>query len=119
VGDWSQEDHGVKIENHSTDPDGALSKDAAAVEEPIYKIRVKGHLGDHWADWFEGLTISQEKDGSTVLTGPMADQAALHGLLVKIRNLCLPLLAVNRVALPLGERSQAAEEEQSYESGRE
>lgn len=106
----------MKTEHSSKDPGVAQGKDAAAWEQPIYQIRVKGHLGAHCADWFEGLAISQENDGSTVLTGPVADQAALHGLLVKIGNLCLPLLSVNRVALPLGDSSQVTEEEQRYES---
>jgi hypothetical protein len=105
----------VKTEHSSTDPGVVRGKDALEQEQPIYQIRVKGHLGDHWADWFEGLTISQEKDGSTLLTGPMADQAALHGLLARIRDLCLPLLAVNRVAQPPGDSSQVAEEEQRFE----
>ena len=108
----------MKAEHSSTDPGVARGKDATEPEQPIYQIRVKGHLGDHWADWFEGLTISQEKDGSTLLTGPMADQAALHGLLVKVGNLCLPLLAVNRIALPSGDSSQSAEVEQQHESGK-
>jgi hypothetical protein len=102
----------VKAGRRSTDTDRAKKKDPTAVEPPIYQIRVKGHLGDHWAARFEGLTISQERDGSTLLTGPMADQAALHGLLIRIRDLCLPLLAVNRVALPSGFSSQVATEEE-------
>ena len=59
-----------------------------------YKIRVKGHLGSEWSDWFEGLTITLEEDGTTLLSGPVADQAALHGLLKKVRDLGLPLLSV-------------------------
>ena len=61
------------------------------------EIRVKGQLDDHWSDWFEGLTITHTKQGETVLTGPLADQAALHGLLAKVRDLGLPLLSVNSV----------------------
>ena len=101
----------MKTENHSKDPNVAQGKDLAKVEQPIYQIRVKGHLGDCWADWFEGLTISQEEGGITVLTGPIADQAALHGLLAKLRNLCLPLISVNRVAIPPGGGIQIAEKE--------
>ena len=50
---------------------------------PCYEIRLKGHLDDRWADWFEGMTITLEEDGDTLLTGPLVDQAALHGLLKK------------------------------------
>jgi hypothetical protein len=64
----------------------------------VYEIRVQGHLDRRWSDWFEGLTISYEGDGSTVLRGPLSDEAALHGVLIKVRDLALPLLAVNRMA---------------------
>ena len=63
----------------------------------LYEIRIKGHLDDRWADWFEGLTITLEDNGDTLLTGPVVDQAALHGLLRKVRDLGIPLLSVNRV----------------------
>ena len=63
----------------------------------VYQIRVKGHLGSQWSDWFEGLTITREEDGATLLTGPVVDDAALHGLLKKVRDLGMPLLSVNRV----------------------
>ena len=66
----------------------------------IYEIRVAGHLSPQWADWFEGLTITLEEDGNTLLTGPVADQAALHGLLKKVRDLGLSLLSVNQVPPP-------------------
>jgi hypothetical protein len=59
-----------------------------------YVITVKGHLDDHWSAWFEGLTIMNTPNGEALLAGPVVDQAALHGLLVKIRDLGLPLLAV-------------------------
>jgi hypothetical protein len=65
-------------------------------EPMIYQIRIKGHLGRQWTDWFEGLTITLQNNGETLLTGPM-DQAALHGLLKKVRDLGLALLAVNAV----------------------
>ena len=61
-----------------------------------YEIRLKGHLDVRWADWFDGLTLTQESDGTTVLRGSVVDQAALHGLLGKVRDLGLPLIAVNR-----------------------
>jgi hypothetical protein len=64
----------------------------------IYEIRIQGHLDQHWSAWFDGLKISYDTDGSTVLRGPLVDEAALHGVLIKIRDLTLPLLAVNRVA---------------------
>lgn len=63
----------------------------------IYQIRIKGHLGHQWADWFEGMTVALEDNGETLLTGPVVDQSALHGLLKKVRNLGSPLLSVNRV----------------------
>ncbi len=63
----------------------------------VYQIRVEGHLGQQWMDWFESLTITPEEDGETLLTGPVVDQAALHGLLKKLRDLGLPLLSVNPV----------------------
>ena len=62
-----------------------------------YEIRIKGHLDNRWADWFEGLTITREDNGETLLTGPVVDQAALHGVLRKVRDLGMPLLSVNRV----------------------
>jgi hypothetical protein len=63
----------------------------------IYQIRIKGHLGSHWTDWYEDMTITLEEDGTTLLTGPVVDQAALHGLLRKVRDMGLPLLSVNRI----------------------
>ena len=63
----------------------------------VYQIRLKGHLGQQWTAWFEGLTITLEDNGETLLTGPVVDQAALHGLLRKVRDLGLPLLAVTHV----------------------
>lgn len=60
----------------------------------IYKIRIKGHLDPQWTDWFEGLTITLEDNGETLLTGPVVDQAALHGMLKRIRDLGMPLVSV-------------------------
>ena len=73
--------------NPKIDPDQAM----------VYQIRIKGHLGPQWTNWFEGLTITLEEDGDTLLTGPVVDQAALHGLLRKVRDLGMPLLSVNCV----------------------
>lgn len=72
-----------------TDPDQAR----------VYQIRLKGHLGGQWTDWFEGLSVRLEENGDTLLTGPVADQAALYGLLRKVRDLGMPLVSVNRVQL--------------------
>ncbi len=63
----------------------------------VYQIRIQGHLGREWTDWFGGLTITLEDNGDTLLTGPVVDQAALHGLLRNVRDLGVPLLSVNRV----------------------
>jgi hypothetical protein len=63
----------------------------------VYQIRLQGHLGPQWTDWFEGLTITLEENGETLLTGPVVDQAALFGLLRKVRDLGMPLLSVNCV----------------------
>ena len=63
----------------------------------IYHIRLKGHLGDQWTDWFGGLSITLENNGETLLTGPVVDQAALHGLLRQVRDVGMPLLSVSRV----------------------
>jgi len=64
----------------------------------IYEIRIKGHLSDRWADWFEGMTFTHESDGTTALCGPLADQAALHGLLNGIRDLGLVLISVQQIS---------------------
>jgi hypothetical protein len=62
-----------------------------------YEIRVKGHLDTRWAGWFDGLTLTHGSDGTTIIHGPVVDQAALHGLLQKIRDLGLPLISVNHI----------------------
>ena len=63
----------------------------------VYQIRIKGHLGPQWTNWFAGLTLTLEEDGNTLLTGTVVDQAALHGLLKKVRDLGMPLISVNSV----------------------
>lgn len=67
-----------------------------------YKIRIKGHMDTKWADWFDGLQITHEKDGTTTLYGPLPDQSALHSILRKIRDLNLQLISVKQVALDEG-----------------
>ena len=67
----------------------------------VYEIRVKGHLDGHWSDWFDGLTIANMENGEAVLSGEIVDQSALHGVLNKVRDLGLPLVAV-RGAGPVG-----------------
>ena len=74
----------------------------------IYQIRIKGHLGPRWSGWFEGLKITLEDDGETLLTGPVADQAALHGLLRKVRDLGMPLISAVRVEPPCPPRTEMA-----------
>ena len=70
---------------------------ANELEQPmVYQIRIKGHLGRNWTEWFGGLTITLEDNGETLLTGPVVDQAALYGLLRKVRDLGLPLISVTR-----------------------
>ena len=66
----------------------------------VYQIRIEGHLGPRWTDWFGDVTITLEDNGETLLTCPVVDQAALHGLLRKIRDLGMPLISANRVKPP-------------------
>ena len=76
-------------ERHTSTPD---SREAGR-----YEIRLMGHLDARWAAWFDGLTVRQERDGTTVIRGLVADQAALHGLLQRVRDLGLPLVSVKQV----------------------
>jgi len=63
----------------------------------VYQIRLKGHLGPQWKEWFGGVTITLEDNGNTLLSSPVVDQAALHGLLKKVRDVGIPLISVSRV----------------------
>src|ERR671922_2344844 len=71
-----------------------LNSKSEKAQPMVYQIRIKGHLGREWADWFEGLTLTALDNGETLLTGPVVDQAALYGLLRKVRDLGIPLLSV-------------------------
>ena len=71
----------------------------------IYQIRIQGHLGRQWTDWFGGLTITLEDNGETLLTGLVVDQAALHGVLRKVRDVGMPLISVNSITPGLAEGS--------------
>ena len=78
-----------------------FNSESEKAQPPVYQIRIKGHLGDEWADWFEGLTLTPLDNGETLLTGAVVDQAALHGVLRKVRDVGLPLLSV--VCVKLGQ----------------
>jgi hypothetical protein len=87
-----------------------MSETRSSPEDPdksgLYEVRIKGHLNDRWSAWFGGLSITLEEDGDTLLTGPVIDQAALHGLLKKVRDLGLPLISVNHVKSDQGDVAQ-------------
>ncbi len=83
-----------------------ISKNIDSHQPMNYQIRIKGHLGDQWAEWFEGMTITLEDNGNTIITGMVVDQAALHGLLKKVRDLGLPLISVS----PLDNRKEDSSE---------
>ncbi len=74
----------------------------------IYKFQVKGHIDNRWSGWFGGLTIERRKDGTTVLVGPVVDQAALYGVIIRLRDLGLALLSVNRVAESPGRKKRSS-----------
>ena len=74
-----------------------INSESEKAQPLVYQIRIKGHLGRQWTDWFGDLTITLEDNGETLLTGSVVDQAALHGLLKKVRDVAMPLLSVNRV----------------------
>ncbi len=74
-----------------------MSKERENSCPQVYQIKIKGHLEKHWAEWFEEMTFTHEKDGTTTLSGPLPDQAALHSILLKIRDLNLQLISVKQV----------------------
>jgi hypothetical protein len=76
---------------------GRTGIDGTRHEAGRYEIRIKGHLDTRWAAWFDGLSLSLESDGTTIIRGPVADQAALHGLLQRVRDIGLPLVSVTRI----------------------
>lgn len=91
----------------------AMSSERTPPPDPdqpmICHIRIKGHLGPHWSSWFEGLAITLEDNGETLLTGPLVDQAALHGLMRKVRDLGIPLLSVVCVKAGQAETSEVTD----------
>jgi hypothetical protein len=85
----------------SNDPTTEPSTGTSAADHPCipqYEIRVEGHLGTRWAAWFDGLDLTDEEDGITVIRGPVVDQAALHGLLQKLRDVGIPLVSLTPVS---------------------
>jgi hypothetical protein len=87
------------------------SADHDADQPMVYQIKIKGHLSFPWTNWFEGLTITLEESGDTLLTGIVIDQAALHGLLKKVRDLGMPLLSVNSVGTTTEDMSGARDQQ--------
>ena len=68
------------------------------MSDDCYRIRIQGHLDQRWASWFDGLALTHDEDGTTLLEGHVADQAALHGLLTKVRDMGLPLVSLTRAS---------------------
>jgi hypothetical protein len=83
-----------------------------------YEIRLKGHLDSRWAAWFDGLSLTNESDGTTIIRGPVADQAALHGLLQKVRDIGLPLVSVTQVQPDQPERLPSSPDNSSIQPRR-
>ena len=86
----------VTTDDRTTEPRPALRLLITRI--PQYEIRVEGHLGARWAAWFDGLSLTDEDDGTTVIRGPVVDQAALHGLLQKLRDVGIPLVSLTPVS---------------------
>ena len=76
----------------------------------VYQIRLEGYIDEQWASWLDGFTISQEENGNTLMTGQILDQAALHGLFKKLRDLGMPLLSVNRMDASSCERTDCRQD---------
>src|SRR3954452_19011723 len=91
----------VRCVPHRANRYRVMSNEYSRTSDPdqpmVYQIRVKGHLSDQWSDWFDGLAVTSEDNGDTLLIGPLVDQAALYGLLKKVRDVGIVLLSVNRV----------------------
>jgi hypothetical protein len=86
--------------NSVSDRESKENCSGSSRSKQCYEIRFKGHLGDHWAAWFHGCSLSREEDGSTTMIAPVIDQADLFGLLNKVRDLSLSLISVNKVEFP-------------------
>jgi hypothetical protein len=82
-------------------------------ELKVYQIIIKGQLGSQWSAWFDGLTITPVEQGNTLLTGPVIDDAALHGLLKKVRDLGMPLISVNQIEAGLDDPEDAGKEKET------
>jgi hypothetical protein len=87
-----------------------LDPESDSSQPIVYQFRIKGHLGHQWTEWFGGLTITLEDNGDTLFTGPVADQAALYGLLRKVRDLGMPLISVIRLEPIQVDRSDVRQE---------
>jgi hypothetical protein len=93
--------HKRRVMTNNRNPESELG------QPTVYQIRIQGHLGPQWAGWLEGLTITLDDNGDTLLTGPVVDQAALHGLLKRVRDLGMPLVLVIRVEAGHADASDA------------
>ncbi len=82
-------------------------------EPKVYQIKIKGYLGSQWSDWFDGLTITPDEEGNTLLTGPVIDDAALHGLLKKVRDLGMPLISFNQIESGVEDRLEESNNEEN------
>jgi|SRR5687768_7841340 len=100
-----------------------MSEPRASTDDPEepgrYEIRLQGHLEARWIAWFDGLSLTHESDGTSVLRGPVVDQAALHGLLQKVRDLGLPLITVTQVGLEQANRPDANADTDHHPCGHE